>query len=72
MIIEGFHKKNWVVSARYATRSRPQQEMESTQAFSEPEGRWLDTYKLLERPGPLAGEAFEPDTPDAPKVRARL
>jgi hypothetical protein len=46
--------------------------MESTQAFSEPEGRWLDTYKLLERPGPLAGEAFEPDTPDAPKVRARL
>jgi ubiquitin-activating enzyme E1 C len=46
--------------------------MESTQAFSEPEGRWLDTYKLLERPGPLAGEAFEPDTPDAPKLKNYL
>ncbi len=36
--------------------------------FVEPEGRWTDIYKLLDRPGPLAGEAFEPDTPEAPKV----
>jgi len=46
--------------------------MESHATLCEPEGRWLDTYKLLERPGPLAGEAFEPDTPDAPKVGTSL
>jgi len=46
--------------------------MESTATFQEPEGRWADTYKLLERPGPLAGEAFEPDTPDAPKLKNYL
>jgi len=46
--------------------------MESHATLCEPEGRWLDTYKLLERPGPLAGEAFEPDTPDAPKLKNYL
>ena len=34
----------------------------------EPAGRWTHTYKLLDRAGPFAGETFEPDTPEAPKV----
>jgi len=41
-------------------------------SFQEPEGRWFETFKLLDRPGPLAGEAFEPDTPSAPKLKSYL
>jgi len=37
-------------------------------SLHEPEGRWTHTYKLLDRAGPFAGETFEPDTPEAPKV----
>jgi len=40
--------------------------------IEEPAGRWTHTYKLLDRTGPFAGETFEPDTPDAPKLKHYL
>jgi len=41
-------------------------------ATAEPEGRWTHIYKLLDRAGPLAGPTFEPDTPEAPKLKNYL
>ncbi|KAL6065898.1 NEDD8-activating protein uba3 [Balamuthia mandrillaris] len=38
----------------------------------EPEGRWDHVYKLLERDGPYAGEGFEPDTAESPKLKNYL
>ena len=40
-------------------------------SIEEPAGRWTHTYKLLDRAGPFAGETFEPDTPEAPKVNIK-